>query len=168
MWVSNVLYLMVFRVSIMSIACEFNDLGRFDRTAGGHFEKWLHGHQLRICDGLISSFVPKISINTSAKFGACITKWTIGLICWTMPPTNIYIYVGIVYAYAHILLSRFTTLWNVDAKQIIENILIYTALNACKIRPCKNEATCTDIPDGYKCTCKDNYSGTHCECKLNM
>ena len=39
--------------------------------------------RMRICDRPISTFVPKISINTSAQFGACITKGNIGLICYS-------------------------------------------------------------------------------------
>ncbi|CAG2248856.1 unnamed protein product [Mytilus edulis] len=35
--------------------------------------------------------------------------------------------------------------------------------NSCASGPCKNRATCTNIPDHYQCTCTHNWSGKNCD-----
>ena len=56
------------------IASDFIDLEGVDPTQAAIKKTDCHAHQGLICGGPISTFVPKILINTSAKFGACITK----------------------------------------------------------------------------------------------
>jgi hypothetical protein len=46
---------------------------------------------------------------------------------------------------------------------IVVNNLCSTTL------PCKNGASCTDLPDNYTCTCDYGYEGKTCEaCKLTI
>lgn len=35
--------------------------------------------------------------------------------------------------------------------------------NSCKSGPCKNGATCSNIPDDYICDCSSGWSGKDCE-----
>ena len=48
---------------------------------GGHFEIQYGGHKERIPSGPISENVRNMLMYIFAKFGACITKCTIGLLC---------------------------------------------------------------------------------------
>ena len=56
------------------ITSDFIDLESFDQPLAAILKNDCHGHQGANLGGPISTFVPKISINTFAKFGACITK----------------------------------------------------------------------------------------------
>jgi len=49
-------------------------------SSGGHFEIQYGGHKERISSGPISENVRNILIYICAKFGACITKCTTGLL----------------------------------------------------------------------------------------
>ena len=74
-------------ISIMSIiARDFNDLNSFDQPLAAIKKMAATATRVRICDDPTATFVPSISINTSATFGACITKVTVCLLCWDMPP----------------------------------------------------------------------------------
>ena len=54
-------------------------------SSGGHFEIQYGGHKERISSGPISENVRNIFVYICAKFGACITKCTIGLLyCCTI------------------------------------------------------------------------------------
>lgn len=35
--------------------------------------------------------------------------------------------------------------------------------NSCASGPCKNGATCSNIPDHYQCTCSHDWSGKNCD-----
>jgi len=50
-------------------------------SSGGHFEIQYGGHKEGISSGRIPENVRNISVYIYAKFGACITKSTIGLLC---------------------------------------------------------------------------------------
>jgi len=54
-------------------------------SSGSHFEIQYGGHKERISSGPISENVCNILMYICAKFGACITKCTIGLLhCYTI------------------------------------------------------------------------------------
>jgi len=54
-------------------------------SSGGHFEVQDSGHKERISSGPIPENVRNILVYICAKFGACITKCTIGLLhCYTI------------------------------------------------------------------------------------
>jgi len=58
-------------------------------SRGGHFEIQYGGHKERISSGPISENVRNIFIYICAKFGACITKCTTGLLhCYTNRNTH--------------------------------------------------------------------------------
>jgi len=62
-------------------------------SSGGHFEIQYGGHKERISSGPISENVRNILVYICAKFGACITKCTVGLLhCCTI--RAIYDYLG--------------------------------------------------------------------------
>ena len=66
--------LRVIRISNMSsVVSDFIDLDSFDQPLAAILMTATATRGL-ICGGPISTFVPNISTNTSAKFGACITK----------------------------------------------------------------------------------------------
>ena len=66
---------------IAIVACDFIDLESIDQPLAAILKMTATATRRRICGGPISIFVPKISVDTSAEFVACITKLTIDLIC---------------------------------------------------------------------------------------
>ena len=55
-------------------------------SSGGHFEIQYGGHKGRISSGPISENVCNILVYICAKFGDCITKFTIHVNVWAKPP----------------------------------------------------------------------------------
>lgn len=43
------------------------------------------------------------------------------------------------------------------------NIILIPGIDECMSSPCRNNATCTDMVDGYNCTCSDGFMGELCE-----
>ena len=43
------------------------------------------------------------------------------------------------------------------------SVLYVTDKNECANNPCKNGATCVNLPGSYRCDCKSGYSGNNCE-----
>ena len=56
------------------IACGSSGIGKFNQPLVAILKNAATAASVQVCYGPISSFVPSISINTSAKFGAFITK----------------------------------------------------------------------------------------------
>ena len=42
-------------------------------------------------------------------------------------------------------------------------LICYLDINECARSPCKNGATCQDIPGSYQCKCKSGYTGRNCQ-----
>ena len=54
-------------------------------------------------------------------------------------------------------------------KEIIKNVIPgknCSQISYCSSFPCKNGATCTDIPTGFTCTCAQGYIGIYCDVDL--
>jgi hypothetical protein len=41
--------------------------------------------------------------------------------------------------------------------------LLFSEINECQSNPCKNDGTCNDYVNSYKCTCQPGYEGLYCE-----
>ena len=63
------------------IACDSNDLDSVYQPLAAILKNGCYGPQGANLRWPNIHFFPNMFINTSAKFGACITKRTIGLIC---------------------------------------------------------------------------------------
>lgn len=53
-------------------------------------------------------------------------------------------------------------LYNVDNARCL-TILNFSDVDECLSIPCQNNATCTDMIDGYNCTCTSGFKGESCE-----
>ena len=42
-------------------------------------------------------------------------------------------------------------------------LICYLDINECAKSPCKNGATCQNLPGSYRCNCKSGYSGRNCQ-----
>ena len=38
-----------------------------------------------------------------------------------------------------------------------------TEINECESNPCRNDATCNDVVNGYTCQCASGWQGIHCD-----
>lgn len=43
------------------------------------------------------------------------------------------------------------------------SFFIISDYNSCSSGPCKNRATCTNIPDDFQCACTHGWSGKDCD-----
>lgn len=41
-------------------------------------------------------------------------------------------------------------------------VYIFLEIDECESMPCQNNATCTDLLNGYNCTCSPGYTGIEC------
>lgn len=46
---------------------------------------------------------------------------------------------------------------------MIEVPFVHVDIDECVDEPCKNGATCLNLPGSYRCDCKSGYHGKNCE-----
>ena len=47
-------------------------------------------------------------------------------------------------------------------------VYVITDVNECSNNPCKNGATCVNLPGSYRCNCKSGYTGNTCQTGVNF
>ena len=114
---------------------------------------------------MFNHFITKISPflrSTSLHFAVRSPKYCLRIFNWV--PLSFFIYMDFpIYSEYHITFSYYK-LWTILAQLKFFWLLIcYLDINECARSPCKNGASCLNIPGSYQCKCKSGYTGRNCQ-----